>query len=234
MKPAEFLAAGVLLFASGAGGHGSTAESKPIVALITKYQVKPAYRESFRKMITGHITQALKTPGNIMAEAYEEQGHEDIVWTIERWKDAGSRVAISGAIHDALAAPEEQISVKDLEPLSKEEWRRKPDPKDHPFTAVLILKTKPGSEEEFKNIYHAAMPKFRGEAGVVTYQLSQNQADESQFITYEKFRSDDAFQFHLKFPPIEPVVRFLQTSIQDPPFEQGLHHLIELTSFNTK
>jgi quinol monooxygenase YgiN len=71
------------------------------------------------------------------------------------------------------------------------------------------------------------MPKFRSEPGVVTYQLSQLKSDPTQFLTYEKFRSDAAFQYHLKFPPIEPVIKYLRTSIKQPPFEKGLHNLIE-------
>ena len=240
MKTTELLAAGVLLMSSGVAG---TTEPKPVLALITKYQVKPADRESFRAKIAEYVTAAEKANGNIMAEAYEDRGQENIIWTIERWDNPQSHdqyqhtdaaKALAAAGRSALAAPEEHMQIDDLEPLSKTDWRRRPNPEDHPFTAMLILRVKPGTEDEFKKIYHTAMPKFRGEAGVVTYQLSQNKADKTQFITYEKFRGDDAFQFHLKFPPINRVINFLRTSIQDPPFEKGLHNLIEFGHNRTK
>jgi quinol monooxygenase YgiN len=71
------------------------------------------------------------------------------------------------------------------------------------------------------------MPQFRSEDGVVTYQLSQLEDDSTQFVTYEKFRSNEAFQFHLNFPPIRPVIDYLNTSIKKQPFQDGIHNLIE-------
>jgi len=71
------------------------------------------------------------------------------------------------------------------------------------------------------------MPQFRSEPGVINYQLSQLEEDGTQFVTYEKFRNEDAFQYHLNFPPIQPVIDYLNTSIKKQPFETGLHRLIE-------
>ena len=72
-----------------------------------------------------------------------------------------------------------------------------------------------------------AMPEFRAEPGVVTYQLSQVVGKDTQFITYEKFRAEESLEEHLAFPPINPILDFLQTSITNPPFENGLHKLTE-------
>lgn len=61
----------------------------------------------------------------------------------------------------------------------------------------------------------------------MTYQLSQFKEDSTQFVTFEKFRSNDAFQYHLKFPPIQPVIDYLNMSIKKQPFQDGIHNLIE-------
>ncbi len=92
---------------------------------------------------------------------------------------------------------------------------------------MLFVDAKQGTQHDFKAIYHKAMPQFRSEPGVVTYQLSEIEGDETKFVTYEKFRSDEAFQYHLKFPPIQPVIDYLNTSIKKPPFQDGIHNLIE-------
>jgi quinol monooxygenase YgiN len=78
------------------------------------------------------------------------------------------------------------------------------------------------------------MPQFRSEPGVINYQLSQLQEDSTRFVTYEKFRSEDAFQYHLNFPPIQPVIDYLNSSIKKQPFQTGLHRLIEFAPENRK
>jgi len=92
---------------------------------------------------------------------------------------------------------------------------------------MLFVDSKEGTQAEFKQTYHVAMPQFRSEPGVVTYQLSQVAGDDTKFVTFEKFRSPASFQYHLNFPPIQPVIDYLQTSIKQQPFQRGLHTLIE-------
>jgi quinol monooxygenase YgiN len=73
------------------------------------------------------------------------------------------------------------------------------------------------------------LPAFRDEPGILAFQLSQELDHTTRFIVYKKFRNQDAFQYHLQDPTIEPVIRFLQTSIKDPPFEKGYHYLIQFS-----
>lgn len=126
-----------------------------------------------------------------------------------------------------MSKPERAIYIKDLEPISKQEWRRASKAEDKQLTIMLFVDAQKGTEENFKKVYHKAMPQFRSEPGVVTYQLSELKEDSSQFVTFEKFRSNDAFQYHLNFPPIQPVIDYLNTSIKKQPFQDGIHNLIE-------
>lgn len=209
----------------------------PLVSVrLAKYHVKSAFREKFREALSKYVFSSLKATGNIMSEAYHEQEDPSILWVIERWseqdlleKNDGSTAAknIIPLTKNGLVSPVEIFLGKDLEPLPKEAYRKKPHSRDHPLTIMLFVDAKEGTEDEFKSLYHIAMPAFRNEPGVVTYQLSQVSGDQTKFITYEKFRSPGAFQDHLKVPAVEPVVQYLRTSIKEPPFEKGLHRLIE-------
>jgi quinol monooxygenase YgiN len=198
-------------------------------ARLTRYELKPEYQEQFRKVLSDYVKHALAEESNIMAEAYYEQEHPAVLWLIERWASKKEMGKLNKAIVDesALAKPAKVFQVKDLEPLTKQQWRRTAKSKDHPLTVMLFVDAKKGTQQSFKTIYHKAMPQFRSEPGVVTYQLSEMEGDDTQFVTYEKFRSDEAFQYHLKFPPIQPVIDYLNTNIKKPPFQQGLHNLIE-------
>ena len=200
-------------------------------ARLTRYEIKQEYQEPFRKALSDYVRQALSSESNIMAEAYYEQEDPTVLWLIERWiskkemdKFGMTIVSLNEAI---LVKPARVYAIKDLEPLTKRQWRRTAKTEDQPLTVMLFVDAKKGTQQRFKTIYHKAMPQFRSEPGVVTYQISEIEGDNCQFVTYEKFRNKDAFTYHLNFPPIRPVVRYLETSIKKTPFQQGLHNLIE-------
>lgn len=206
-------------------------------AILTKYSIKKDYQEPFYKALNDYIAQALVSNNNIMAEAYYEESDSLTLWIIERWenKDGFDKIrqdshfkAIISLTENALLNPAQTINVTDLEPVSKAQWRSLAAKDDKPLTIMLFVDAKPGTENNFKSVYHTAMPQFRSEPGVINYQLSQLENDSTQFVTYEKFRSEAAFQYHLHFPPIQPVIDYLNTSIKKPPFQSGLHRLIML------
>lgn len=205
-------------------------------ANITSYQVTPSQETQFRKALNDYVMHALANPDNIMVEAYYEQDKPSVLWVIERWKSqekrdafrkGGQVRAITSLSKKALVEPLTEYNLTDLEPLTKEQWRRTSKKQDSQIVIMLFVDAKTGTQQDFKDTYHIAMPQFRSEPGVVTYQLSEISGDGTLFVTYEKFRGPDAFQYHLNFPPIQPVIDYLNTSIQEQPFQKGLHTLIE-------
>ncbi len=206
------------------------------ISKLTMYEVEEKDLEEFRKALKDYVTASLSSKDNIMAEAFYEQEKNNILWLIERWNgksqfDNFSRKTQAKALQSlakkSLKNSPKIYFVKDLETLTKEQWRKTSKKEDNQLVIMLFVDGKKGTEQHFKETYHIAMPQFRSEPGVVTYQLSEIEGDETQFVTYEKFRSSDAFQYHLNFPPIKPVIEYLETSIKKPPFQNGLHNLIE-------
>lgn len=205
-------------------------------ARLTKYDVQPKHLNAFRKAISDYVFYSLTMESNILSEAYYEEDKPSVLWIIERWENKTALDKMSSSIQfktiDSLSGtgmlqPAKTIYVKDLEPLSKAQWRIRANKADKPVTIMLFVDSKPGTENNFKEVYHAAMPQFRSEPGVINYQLSQMEEDSSGFVTYEKFRNEEAFQYHLNFHPIRPVINYLNTSIKEQPFQTGLHRLIE-------
>lgn len=214
-----------------ATGHGQTEE----VAVLTRYEVKKGYRKKFSKALRKYVKYAIAHKSNVMAEAYYEQENPSVLWLIERWDSKGELENMRRSVkfnpikllsEKKLIQPAKTICTKDLEPISKNEWQRRPLKDDKPITIMLFVDSQEGTEGNFKEVYHTAMPQFRSEPGVINYQLSQLEEDSTRFVTYEKFRSEDAFQYHLNFPPIQPVIDYLNTSIKKQPFQTGLHRLI--------
>ncbi|WP_276481579.1 antibiotic biosynthesis monooxygenase [Paraflavitalea pollutisoli] len=214
---------------------GSWAMAQPPAARLIRYEVKPASLVSFRQAVRHYIGESTKAPGNILSEAFQEEADSTKLWIIERWTNqsaldkashGNAYKTITALSQQSLQQPARLILVKDLEPLSPQQWRRAAAPEDRPLTIMLFVDAKPGTASHFKAVYHQAMPQFRSEPGVINYQLSQLENDSTQFVTYEKFRNEAAFQYHLTFPPIQPVIDYLHTSIKQQPFEKGLHRLI--------
>lgn len=212
-------------------------KSLEVVGKLTRFAVKPAYQDRFEKALEVYVLQALSEDANIQAEAYYEQGDRSKLWLIERWRNrkelsrfdrSRPSKAVESLRTEALGADAEVHFVTDLEPISKSEWRRTARAADRPLTVMLFVDSKQGTQGHFKAIYHAAMPQFRSEPGVVTYQLSQVGGAATRFVTFEKFRSPEAFQYHLDFPPIKPVIDYLNTGIEKQPFQAGLHTLVEI------
>lgn len=217
--------------------------AKETVAVLTRYEVKQGQEKKFSKALRKYVKSACKKDANIMAEAYYEQEAPSLLWVIERWshntelekmRKGRKFKKIKLLSGKKLIHPATTIYVEDLEPISKNEWRKKPAKEDKPITIMLFVDSKAGTEADFKAVYHTAMPQFRSEPGVINYQLSQWKEDSSQFVTYEKFRNEDAFQYHLNFPPILPVIDYLNTSIKKQPFQTGLHRLIEFAPLKNR
>lgn len=215
--------------------HTIQSDSSNVAARLIRYEVKPELQVAFRKAISDYVLYSLSMQSNILSEAYYEQDKPSVLWIIERWgsktaldkiKGSNQFKAIDSLTKNGLMQPVKKIYVKDLEPLSKQQWRNSTKREDKPVTVMLFVDSKPGTENNFKELYHTAMPQFRSEPGVINYQLSQFIDDSTRFVTYEKFSNEDAFQYHLNFPPIMPVLDYLNTSIKKQPFQIGLHKLI--------
>lgn len=224
----------LISFESGAQGSIHI-ENNAFVAKLTKYEVAPEFKDRFRKALSGYVLYSIKSESNILSEAYCEKEKPSVLWLIERWKSKAALEksdksrpfkAVNSLAKTALLQPATSLYVNDLEPLSKEQWRRAANKGDTPITVMLFVESKPGTEALFEKIYHTAMPAFRSEPGVINYQLSRFETDETKFVTYEKFRNEAAFQYHLNFPPIQPVIDYLNTSIREQPFQKGLHTLV--------
>lgn len=211
--------------------------SQDAYVIITRYEIQKNAKEHIGKALNTYVQLALADENNIMAEVFQEAEQPFVLWALERWnnKDNYKEFSQSARVKEILALsktalfqPVKTYYLKDLAPLSKSEWRRAAAKEDKPIVIMLFVDSKPGTEDTFTKVYDTAMPKFRSEPGVITYGLSQSEDDMTQFVTYEKFRNEDAFKYHLNFPPIQPVLDYLNTSIKKQPFQAGLHRLVPL------
>ncbi len=198
-------------------------------AVLTQYHVKKSYQGQFFEVLGQYTLSAIEATGNVMAEAYYEKGDGCVMWTIERWscrnsyetnKRSAAGKAIGALVKVGITGPVKLFFLQELEVFSKEISR-------DAITILLFVDVRPGTEKLFKAINHDLMPVLRKSAGVLSFQLSQITTHKTRFVVYKKLRNWDTFQYHLKEPALAPLMEFLQTSIAEPPFENGYHHLIQ-------
>lgn len=224
-----------------AAGDVARLKSPDAYVVITRYEIQENTKEQIGTALNRYVQQALANDYNIMAEVFQEQEQPFVLWVLERWNSKEKFEAFSKSTEveelltlskTGLFQPVKVYYLKDLAPLSKSEWRKAPAKDDNPIVIMLFVDSKKGTEDAFTRLYDTAMPKFRSEPGVITYGLSQFENDRTQFVTYEKFRNEDAFKYHLNFPPIQPVLDYLNTSIKRQPFQTGLYRLVPVTLTN--
>jgi len=68
------------------------------------------------------------------------------------------------------------------------------------LTIVAAIKVKPGKMAEFENIVAELTEASRSEAGNVSYNFYRDLDDENGRTFIENWRSQAAFEFHLKTP----------------------------------
>lgn len=67
---------------------------------------------------------------------------------------------------------------------------------DRPFNITVIFKVNEGKEKEFVEAMHKAASATVKEAGVITYEFSQDLSDPSSFILQENYKDGPSLQFH--------------------------------------
>lgn len=209
---------------------------RSVIAVVTEYHTKTAHQHEFVEALSAYVGCSLRAGGNIMSEAYYEKGDICVMWVIERWsnyhfykKNSKSR---EGQVIRALTKTGVTIAVdttflKDLLSLSNQSLVIPSRGNNQPVTIMLLVDVKAGTEDQFRSINQTVMSVFRNKPGVLLFQLSKVIYDKTKFIVCKKFRDWDAFQYHLKDPALQPVITFLQTSVKEPPYEKGYHHLIQ-------
>lgn len=197
--------------------------------VLTQYHVKTSYQDEFLEVLDRYAFSSLQATGNAMAEAYYERGDSCIMWMIERWSSSAfykenkrttAAKAIGALVKIGMAGPVETFFLQELELFSREISR-------DALTIMLFVDVKAGTEKHFKSINRNLMPALQKSPGLLLFQLNQVVNHKTQFVIYKKFSNWDTFQYHLKEPALDPVMKFLQTSIKEYPFENGYHHLIQ-------
>lgn len=86
-----------------------------------------------------------------------------------------------------------------------------------PFTLVVHLHIKDGTQEKFETAFAKAVKGTRKEKGCITYDLSRDAKDPTRYMVYERWKSLADLEDHLKTPHITTLLSELKDMLADPP-----------------
>lgn len=86
-----------------------------------------------------------------------------------------------------------------------------------PFTLLVLLKVKEGSEEKFEKAFATARAETRKEKGNMQYDLSRDAKSPGQYIVYERWANLAALEAHIKAKHIETLLAEIGPMLASPP-----------------
>jgi quinol monooxygenase YgiN len=88
------------------------------------------------------------------------------------------------------------------------------------FIVCATVQIRAGMESEFETIARSVFTDVATETDTVTYVLHRSVSVPGQYFFYEKYRSKDAFEYHLSTPYIKRLLGLVGTiSTKDPVIE---------------
>jgi quinol monooxygenase YgiN len=111
------------------------------------------------------------------------------------------------ALAAMVTAPSVCAEEKD-DPIIAFAKTRLKDPKK-PFTLVVIVKVKEGSQEKFEEAFAKALTATRKEKGCLTYDLNHDTKDAQSYVVYERWKSLADLEAHLKTEHIVALLKLL-------------------------
>jgi autoinducer 2-degrading protein len=74
-----------------------------------------------------------------------------------------------------------------------------------PFTILVFIQVKEGSEEKFETAFAKAIAGTRKEKGNLVYQLNRDVKKPGHYCVYERWQNLDALDAHLKSPHLKTL-----------------------------
>ena len=117
---------------------------------------------------------------------------------------------------DSTASQEDAGTRSELHPIAMGVKEQIGD-YEGPFVLVVKLKTKAGKSDEFIKAFKKAAGKTRKEEGNMQYQLSRSFTENDSLMLYERWKSLDALDAHLKQPYIVKLLTDTEDILAEPP-----------------
>ncbi|SEL83251.1 Quinol monooxygenase YgiN [Parapedobacter koreensis] len=205
------------------------------ITLLVTFHVKADHKEALKNALISDRYGALSEPGNISMSLYEHSDKPDILYLFERWDSRKSldehftkkyAEDVFALNKTALIKPMEILYLHDIAPLPKNEIKA-PFSTDTPVDLVVIFKVKDGMQDTFLKQFEKSIAHSRPEAGNIQFFLHTVPGDDKTYVLYERWRSQEAIDFHFAQPYTVELFDMFKSALEQP-IEAYLNFITEI------
>ncbi|KMQ68745.1 hypothetical protein ACM39_05480 [Chryseobacterium sp. FH2] len=209
--------------------------SEERITMLVTFNVKAEQKEALRKALIADKNGALNEKGNISMELFEHKDKPNTFYLFERWDSQKSldehftkkyATDVLELNKTTLAKPMEILYLHDVSPLSKNEIKS-PLSGDTPVDLVVIFKVKDGMQETFINQFQKSIVNSRPEQGNIEFFFHTVPGDNTNFVLYERWRSQAAIDFHFAQLYTKELFEMFKSALEQP-IEEYLNFITEI------
>lgn len=174
------------------------------IDMVVTFTVKPDAKARFKQALLDDLKNARKESGNVLMELYEAKDNPNTLYFYERWKNQAALdahfeqpyvKAVLELSKTALTTPMQITYIEDLAPLGIERIARTLTGEE--VDLFVFFEVKDGEQERFKKQFEKSVKNSRPEAGCIAFHIHKVKGNETQFVLYERWKNQTAFDFHL-------------------------------------
>ena len=194
------------------------------ITMLVTFNVKKDQKEAFKKLLITDKNGALKEKGNISMQLFEHRDKPNTFYFFERWENQNALDVhftkkytkdVLDLSETALTKPMEILYLHDVSPLPKSELKT-PLTSDTPVDLVVIFKVKDGMQKTFIDQFKKSIVHSRREQGNIEFFLHTVHGDDTKFVLFERWRSQDALDFHFAQPYTQELFEMFKSALEQP------------------
>jgi quinol monooxygenase YgiN len=208
--------------------------AQQIVMLVT-FKIKPEMVDTFKQALWNDLINARQEPGCISMHLFEAKDDPNTLFFFERWQNQLAldnhfaqpyTKSVLELAETSLFSLIEILYLEDLAPLPVEDVQFV-DSKSDGVDLVVIFEVKEGMQERFKEQFLNSVKYSRPEPGCVAFHIHAVQTEKNKFVLYERWRSQEAFDFHLDQSYTQELFETFNVTLAKP-VEECLIYINEL------
>jgi quinol monooxygenase YgiN len=193
------------------------------ITMFVTIDIKPEYQVTHTKaLIDDDVLPARKEEGNLFMRVYQDKQNQNRIYLFEQWKNQDGLNThfqtpyiekIVKLNETALQGPFGVLFLKEIFPLSEKKQKKLAETSVSSFT---LFKVKDNMQENFIEQFESVIQKNRNEAGNLAYQLYAIIGDSTQFLLFQRWEDQKAFDTNQTQTHMKELSRSLQNTLKVP------------------
>lgn len=179
-----------------------------MITVLSKFNIKPDYLDMFKSAMLENQNEVRKEPGNLEMKLFQDVNNPSTIFIYGRTKDEDALEAhseetedrgIEDQVKNALANAPVTMFLEEQKPVP--DHSKTPNKDDDDIILFFIFKTKAGYKEKLIAQFEKHIRETRKEPGNILFDFYTIDGEDTTFVVYEHWRSEDAvWNIHMSQP----------------------------------